>query len=41
MSSSPSDYVIHHLTNLSSGDGFMTVHWDTMFFSIGNITDGS
>ena len=35
MSSGPSDFVVHHLTNLSSGDGFMTIHWDTMFFSIG------
>jgi len=35
MSSSPSDYVKHHLTNLSSGDGFMTVHWDTILISVG------
>lgn len=34
MSSGPSDYVVHHLTNLSSGHGFMTVHWDTLGFSI-------
>ena len=32
---SPTEYIVHHLTNLSSGEGFLTVHWDTMFFSIG------
>jgi F-type H+-transporting ATPase subunit a len=28
------DYIVHHLTNLSVGQGFWTVHVDTLFFSI-------
>ncbi|MEJ2515475.1 MAG: F0F1 ATP synthase subunit A [Gammaproteobacteria bacterium] len=30
---SPTEYVQHHLEHLSTGEGFMTVHWDTLFFS--------
>ena len=26
-------YIVHHLTPLSSGEGFWTFHWDTLFFS--------
>ncbi|QFY44588.1 F0F1 ATP synthase subunit A [Candidatus Methylospira mobilis] len=26
-------YIIHHLTTLSAGDGFWTIHLDTLFFS--------
>ncbi len=33
MSASPTEYIVHHLTNLSTGEGFYTVHWDTLFFS--------
>jgi len=32
--SAASDYIIHHLTNLKTGSGFWTIHWDTLFFSI-------
>jgi F-type H+-transporting ATPase subunit a len=32
--SSASDYIIHHLTNLKVGEGFWTFHLDTLFFSI-------
>lgn len=28
------DYIKHHLTNLSTGEGFMTVHWDTLGWSV-------
>jgi F-type H+-transporting ATPase subunit a len=28
------DYIVHHLTNLSSGEGFWALHWDTLFFSL-------
>ena len=32
---SASDYIVHHITNLSVGDGgFWTLHVDTLFFSI-------
>lgn len=27
-------YIVHHLTPLSSGEGFWTLHLDTLFFSI-------
>ena len=27
-------YIVHHLTPLSAGEGFWTVHLDTLFFSI-------
>ncbi|MDX1605659.1 MAG: F0F1 ATP synthase subunit A [Candidatus Competibacterales bacterium] len=30
----PTEYVTHHLTHLSVGDGFWTLHIDTLFFSI-------
>jgi F-type H+-transporting ATPase subunit a len=26
-------YIVHHLTPLSTGEGFWTFHWDTLFFS--------
>jgi F-type H+-transporting ATPase subunit a len=26
-------YIVHHLTPLSTGEGFWTIHWDTLFFS--------
>ena len=29
-----SQYIVHHLTPLSVGEGFWTVHLDTLFFSI-------
>ncbi len=29
----PTEYVTHHLTHLSIGDGFWTLHVDTLFFS--------
>ena len=32
---SSSDYIQHHLTPLSVGEGFWTVHLDTLFFSAG------
>lgn len=28
------DYIVHHLTNLTIGQGFWTLHIDTLFFSI-------
>jgi len=28
------DYIVHHLTNLSTGEGFWALHWDTLFFSL-------
>ncbi|MCP5153460.1 MAG: F0F1 ATP synthase subunit A [Ectothiorhodospiraceae bacterium] len=28
------DYIVHHLTNLKVGEGFWTLHLDTLFFSI-------
>lgn len=31
---SATGYIIHHLTNLKVGEGFWTIHLDTMFFSI-------
>lgn len=31
--SSPTEYVTHHLTHLTVGEGFWTVHIDTLFFS--------
>jgi F-type H+-transporting ATPase subunit a len=31
---SVTDYIRHHLTNLHSGEGFWTLHLDTLFFSI-------
>lgn len=31
---SPSEYVKHHITNLSYGEGVWTIHADTLFFSI-------
>jgi F-type H+-transporting ATPase subunit a len=34
MSASPTEYIVHHLTNLHSGHGFFTIHWDSLFFSI-------
>jgi len=30
---SASDYIVHHLTNLTVGEGFWTFHLDTLFFS--------
>lgn len=30
----PTDYIVHHLTNNSVGEGFWTFHLDTLFFSI-------
>ncbi|PCS23295.1 F0F1 ATP synthase subunit A [Candidatus Enterovibrio escicola] len=30
----PSSYITHHLTNLSGGEGFWTVHIDSLFFSV-------
>lgn len=32
--SSPTDYIVHHLTNLTTGEGFWTVNLDTLIFSI-------
>ena len=29
---SATGYIIHHLTNLKVGEGFWTVHVDTLFF---------
>lgn len=26
-------YIVHHLTPLTTGEGFWTIHWDTVFFS--------
>ncbi len=31
---SATDYIVHHLTNLTVGEGFWTFHLDTLFFSI-------
>jgi len=31
---SATDYIVHHLTNLTVGQGFWTLHLDTLFFSI-------
>jgi len=31
---SATDYIVHHLTNLRVGEGFWTLHLDTLFFSI-------
>lgn len=31
---SASEYIVHHLTNLTAGEGFWTLHLDTLFFSI-------
>ena len=31
---SASDYIVHHITNLSVGEGFWKLHVDTLFFSI-------
>jgi F-type H+-transporting ATPase subunit a len=28
------NYIVHHLTNLTAGQGFWTLHLDTLFFSI-------
>ena len=30
----PTEYIVHHLTNLAVGQGFWTFHLDTLFFSI-------
>ena len=30
----PTDYIVHHLTNNSVGEGFWTFHLDTLFFSV-------
>lgn len=30
----PTEYIVHHLTNLTVGQGFWTFHLDTLFFSI-------
>ncbi len=30
----PTEYIIHHLTNLDVGEGFWTFHLDTLFFSV-------
>lgn len=32
-SQSPTEYVTHHLTHLSTGEGFWTFHLDTLFWS--------
>ena len=32
---SPTDYIVHHLTHLSVGEGFWTVHIDTLLMSAG------
>ncbi|MFZ1827939.1 MAG: F0F1 ATP synthase subunit A [Candidatus Competibacteraceae bacterium] len=31
---SATGYIVHHLTNLKIGEGFWTIHVDTLFFSI-------
>src|SRR3972149_8551475 len=28
------DYIVHHLTNLSTGEGYWALHWDPLFFSL-------
>lgn len=33
MAASPTEYVTHHLEHLKVGEGFWTVHLDTLFFS--------
>lgn len=33
--SSPTEYIVHHLTNLHVGHGFWTLHLDSLIFSIG------
>jgi F-type H+-transporting ATPase subunit a len=30
----PTEYIIHHLTNLSTGEGLGALHLDTLFFSV-------
>ena len=30
----PTEYIVHHLTNLAVGQGFWTFHLDTLFFSV-------
>jgi F-type H+-transporting ATPase subunit a len=30
----PTEYIIHHLTNLRAGEGFWAVHIDTLFFAM-------
>ena len=32
--SNPTEYIVHHLTNLAVGQGFWTFHLDTLFFSV-------
>lgn len=32
--SSVTDYIVHHLTNLQTGEGFWTLHLDSLFFAI-------
>jgi len=31
---SATDYITHHLTNLHTGEGFWTIHLDSLFFSV-------
>ena len=31
---SPNEYIVHHLTNLQTGEGFWTVNVDSIFFSV-------
>ncbi|BCX88409.1 F-type H+-transporting ATPase subunit a [Methylomarinovum tepidoasis] len=33
MAKSPTEYIVHHLTPLHVGEGFWTLHLDTLFFS--------
>lgn len=33
MAAQPSEYIVHHLTNLSAGEGLWALHLDTLFFS--------
>jgi F-type H+-transporting ATPase subunit a len=33
-SGNASDYIVHHLTNLKTGEGVTAVHLDTLFFSV-------
>jgi F-type H+-transporting ATPase subunit a len=28
------EYIVHHLTNLKTGEGVWAMHWDTLFFSL-------
>ena len=35
MAYSPAEYITHHLTHLTIGEGFFTLHVDTLFFSWG------